>query len=458
MSKNLSQVSQEFDCSGYLSHGLKWLVAKSSNDHDGVKTSSYGYIRDEYYNDSKHLEKEPVIHRQRRSLLQDDRSSVSYGENSALPCGESLSFCRGSGDVNFYSEECYYEGEYSSLIKWIDEEDTIFPSPSQFAGKREEIQQISMLADKDLYRDIYDDCSRNDNNDVHCSIYQDHGRKVSKCAVETTRYPGKEFYHENGSSHSRERSFTCEELAHEVATKVLETARTSIRGISPGGFQNFVEEQLVGFGESDEKQHCQNIIYRKSRLCRHFVKGFCLRGDSCDFLHDQSFFCTDEQKVFLGGLPRSLTPEALKTKLEEQGFRVLNKPKIIRGFTPQVCLSSVEEAEKLIAQRAISIDGHRVDVRPYQDRDQLRNGLPNLAKRSVFLGGLPEDTTGEMIVSDLQRLDISVVECAVIKDGYAPRVVLGSRKNAQMLVSLKRVMVNGTAVDVRPYVNFKKRY
>merc|ERR1719474_1718555 len=115
----------------------------------------------------------------------------------------------------------------------------------------------------------------------------------------------------------------------------------------------------------------------------------------------------------------------------------------MRGFTPQVCLGSVEEARKLIEQRFIFIDEHRVDVRPYQDKDQLRKGLPSVVKRSVFLGGLPDNTTGEIIVADLQRLDIKVVDIPVIKDGFAPRVVLESLKHAKMLVALKRVMVNG---------------
>jgi len=261
----------------------------------------------------------------------------------------------------------------------------------------------------------------------------------------------------NNSSHSEfSRSSRSEHLAHEIALKVLETPRTATPAMSPGGFQNFVQEQLVGFGEVI-KEEKNNIVFRKRRLCRHFVKGFCIRGDSCDFLHDPSVFYTDEQQVFLGGLPLHFTSELLKSKLQEKGLTVLNKPTIMRGFTPKVCLGSVEEAHKLIFQRAIFIDDHRLDVRPYKDKNQLQKGLLSVVKRSVFLGGVPENTTGEMIVCDLERLDVKVIDYPVIKDGYAPRVVLESVKNAKMLTSLKRVMVNGTAVDVRPYVNFRKR-
>merc|ERR550534_3058366 len=184
-----------------------------------------------------------------------------------------------------------------------------------------------------------------------------------------------------------------EDFENRVALKAVGTP--GIRGVmSHGGFENFVKEQLIGFGENEEKKDGE---LKKRRLCRHFVKGFCLRGESCEFLHDPSIFCTDEQKVFLGGLPLHMTPEILKDKLEKQGLTVLNKPKIMRGFTPQVCLGSVEQADHLIAKRFLYIDDHRVDVRPYQDKEQLRQGLPSVVKRSVFLGGLPEDTTGEMI-------------------------------------------------------------
>jgi hypothetical protein len=230
---------------------------------------------------------------------------------------------------------------------------------------------------------------------------------------------------------------------------------TPTRVQKPTGFQKFVEEQLVGFGD---KQQNEDNAFRKRRMCRHFVKGYCLRGSSCEFLHDLSIFCRDDQKVFLGGLPIYLTAEMLKTKLEEQGLTVLNKPRIMRGFTPQVCLGSVEEAGKLIAQGFISIDQYRVDVRPYKDREQLRKEFTSVAKHSVFLGGLPENTKGETIVSDLQRLNIKVVGIPFVKSGFAPRVVLESMHHAKMLVAMKRIMVNGTIVDVRPYVNFRKRF
>lgn len=190
--------------------------------------------------------------------------------------------------------------------------------------------------------------------------------------------------------------------------------------------------------------------------CRHFIKGFCLRGESCNFLHDLSVFCIDDQKVFLGGLPLWLTPMMLKTKLCELGLTVLNFPKVLRGFCPELCLGSIQETMEFIARRYIRIGDRRVDVRPYQREQQFRDGIPNASRRTVFLGGLSEKTTGQMIMDDLWHLGARVVECPVVKKGYAPCVVLGSSRQAKMLVTLKRVVINGSIVNVRPYMIFKR--
>jgi len=445
-----SQESQSFDCSAYLSHGLKWPGNEYGHEQAWCGSRIDTHDRREY--NTRYVEKP-----ENKSVASHDGSTL-FGlkvdipdrkKNSSLH-NDLATFQKARYEDKLLDEH-YYKSEYSNLIKWIDEEDIVVPPPSQFADKRDEIQQVSLLVEEALCREFYNTDAHYQDRELRSYIPQDPERHAVLKANEDPQNSdlginGVEPFNNGQLSNS-----SCADLAHEVAIKAIKTPPA----MSPRGFQSFIEQQLIGFGEVKEKdQHkC-----RKRRLCRHFVKGFCLRGESCDFLHDPSVLCTDEQKVFLGGLPPNLTPETLKLRLEQQGLIILNKPRIMRGFTPQVCLNSVEAAERLIAKRFIFIDDHRVDVRPYQDRDQLRKGLPSVVKRSVFLGGLPEGTTGEMVIQDLQRLDIKVVDFPVIKNGYAPRVVLGSVEHAKMLVSLKRVMVNSTAVDVRPYVNFRKRY
>lgn len=192
---------------------------------------------------------------------------------------------------------------------------------------------------------------------------------------------------------------------------------------------------------------------RKRRLCRHFLKGHCKRGSSCDFLHDSSIFCPDQQKVFLGGLPASVNAELLCIKLSEMGYTVINKPKVLRGFTPQVCLASMAQAQKLIEIGKIYIDGSMVDVRPYEDKKP-----PDDLKRSVFLGGLPNGIRVSDIKEGLAEAGVRVCNFPIIKAGFTPQVVLGSPEEAQKLIKAKKVVVAGKLVEVRPYVNFRKRY
>jgi len=465
MNNILSHGSQDFDCSAYLSHGLQWPAKEVRTGCD--KTITRTGIQNTRECNAQYIKHKTETAKVRDwgVLLKEEMSALNQQGKVTLLQKDISPIFRDKTIVNNSVEKQYYESEYTTLLKWMDEEEIIVPPPSMFADKREEIQRISLVADKALDFQSYDS-SYHYNRPAHESIGKD--RQVhrylgenfeNRVALKAVEKPGildREVLNSNVRNYDcLELNATCEDIAKEVAIKAIETPRSNVVGVmSPRGFQNFVEEQLVGFGESCTKKDGE----LKKRLCRHFVKGFCLRGESCEFLHDASIFCPDEQKVFLGGLPLHMTPGILKDKLEMQGLTVLNRPKIMRGFSPQVCLGSVEQAEMLIAKRFLYIDEHRVDVRPYQDREQLRQGLPSIVKRSVFLGGLPENTTSEMIMDDLQRLDVKVLNFPVVKNGYAPRVVLESLEDAKMLVSLKRVMVNGTAVDVRPYVNFRKRY
>jgi len=201
-----------------------------------------------------------------------------------------------------------------------------------------------------------------------------------------------------------------------------------------------------------QEAHTQN---RKRRLCRHFLKGYCKRGKSCDFLHDSSIFCADLQKVFLGGLPSNITELSLRQKMEAQGYHVINKPKVLRGFAPQVCLGSTEEAQELIKKGKITIDGSFVDVRPYEEfvKDAPVNDVPDEIKRSVFLGGLPNGITGKVIKQELQKLNLKVVNFPIIKSGFSPQVILATVEQAKKLVSLKKINISNAVVDIRPYEN-----
>jgi len=161
------------------------------------------------------------------------------------------------------------------------------------------------------------------------------------------------------------------ELLEDVAPYIEKATEESSYHFNPQ-CQNLVDEYLNGLGvkrtynmDTDNLELSKKQQNRNKRLCRHFLKGGCWRGKTCYFLHDPSIFCPDSQKVVLGGLPAHITEVTLRHKLAHYGYKVINKPMLLRGFTPQVCMASVEEAQDLIQRGNILIDGSLVDVRAY---------------------------------------------------------------------------------------------
>jgi len=51
--------------------------------------------------------------------------------------------------------------------------------------------------------------------------------------------------------------------------------------------------------------------------------------------------------------------------LELYGLKVVNYPMIKAGFSPQVTLSTAEQALKLVNMVKVQINGANVDIRPY---------------------------------------------------------------------------------------------
>jgi len=130
---------------------------------------------------------------------------------------------------------------------------------------------------------------------------------------------------------------------------------------------------LLGCSLQKEKKTAQRTLIDDSEprdkiLCHHFTKGYCKFGETCRFSHSVRISHPDSQKLFLGGLPRNITSETLVFELRKKGYTTINEPKIFRRFCPQVCLASIEEAQKMLREGKISILGCSVDVRPYKAR------------------------------------------------------------------------------------------
>jgi len=72
-----------------------------------------------------------------------------------------------------------------------------------------------------------------------------------------------------------------------------------------------------------------------------------------------------KRSVFLGGLCKGTTSQMIKKELQSHGLKIVNYPLIKAGFSPQVTLSTAEQALKLISMVKVQINGVMVDIRPY---------------------------------------------------------------------------------------------
>jgi hypothetical protein len=167
----------------------------------------------------------------------------------------------------------------------------------------------------------------------------------------------------------------------------------------------------------------------------------------------------DKQKVFLGGLPIGITERTLRQHLAALGYKVLKRPKILNGFAPEVCMKTVDQAKDLVEKETIIIEGLEVEVRPYNSLTKLSElkKLPNVGRRSVFIGGLSKSTTTKDLQDVLLKMGVKVLNYPVIKHGFARQVILDTISQAKTLIKMKTILVDGTLVNVRPFINQKRK-
>jgi len=161
-----------------------------------------------------------------------------------------------------------------------------------------------------------------------------------------------------------------------------------------------------------------------------------------------------EQRVFLGGLPIGMTERSLRQQLAAKGYKVLKRPKILRGFAPEVLMRSAQEAKELVELGSIIINGVEVEVRPFNSlmKQSESRKIPNVKKRSIFLRGLSDGTTAKDIQEVFAKQGTRIVNYPVVKFGFARQVIVETVRQARALIEKKQILINGTIVDVRPFV------
>merc|ERR1719320_1328609 len=77
--------------------------------------------------------------------------------------------------------------------------------------------------------------------------------------------------------------------------------------------------------------------------------------------------------------------------------------------------------------------------------------------QKVFLGGLPLNITQRELSQKLKAQGFNVINEPSIMHKYAPQVCLRSSKEAQRLIKMGTIIINGAAVDVRRYEAVTKK-
>jgi len=125
---------------------------------------------------------------------------------------------------------------------------------------------------------------------------------------------------------------------------------------------------------------------------------------------------------------------------------------VFYGGLPWICGG----ARRLIDKGSIVIDGVFIRVRRLEGKNKYIKKIPaDVVERSVFLGGLPASTTAKKIRDEIGKIGMKVVNIEVMKTGYSPQVTLESINQAQILLKIKHIQINGAMVSVRPFVNIR---
>jgi hypothetical protein len=189
----------------------------------------------------------------------------------------------------------------------------------------------------------------------------------------------------------------------------------------------------------------------RTKLCKHFLLGCCPHGDKCTYTHDISVMKSDEQKVFIGGIPGNCTSRQLINAIEKVGFKVLNIPKCHpSGFAPKVCLESVEHAKELLKIARIEIEGCTADVRKFSD--SRSNNVDNMC---VVVSGLPEGTSGRDLMEGLESAGFLIERSPLVQAGetVCQRCEMATVEQADVLVALSEISMFGTTLSFSKYAS-----
>jgi len=187
----------------------------------------------------------------------------------------------------------------------------------------------------------------------------------------------------------------------------------------------------------------------RTRLCADFLLGKCKKAHKCTLLHDISFMVPDEQKVFIGGIPRNTSSRTLIKAVETCGFKVLNIPKCNpTGFAPKVCMESVEHAKAFLKVARIQVGKNIADVRRFKDSRAV-----NPDNYCVIVEGVPEGMTGFQIMESLDEQGFLIERSPLVKLGTSTidRMEMTTVENADAISEIGEITIRGHKLNVKPF-------
>jgi len=372
-----------------------------------------------------------------------------------------------SGDIQQqvgqpFMKKNFYEDEYRKMVLEMDKEE--LPQDEKKVDPFEELLQLSVLADEGFHSNEFElppvtpiwnkhrPSRLSINSFLRWKRYQDEKHELVMAVIkkleqnDIEQFRSRQLHWKNSIVNVIRARFG-NVVTGECNFQKCATIKSNIKR------EEKIKRYLSGVCQNNgQDQDDENFV------CRHFAEGYSRRGDNCDFQHDIMNSHPDTQKVFLGGLPRSITSHKLVWELKKKGYTVVNKPKVVRRYSPQVCLGSVKEAELMLQKGTIIIDGCTVNVRPYKafmqkETDRQRD----IDKRSVFLEGLTSAMTVRIIKTEMEKLGYKVTIRPLINAGFIPKITLATVKQANQLIAQGVIELNGVAVNVRPYMLSKNQ-
>jgi len=237
------------------------------------------------------------------------------------------------------------------------------------------------------------------------------------------------------------------------------TAVKHMRSITDTAWSPVTRERTppTGFDKTERGMNNQERIAAqatRTRLCKHFLLGCCPHDDRCTYTHDISVMKPDEQKVFIGGIPGDCTSRQLVAAIEAVGFKVLNIPKCHpSGFSPKVCLESVEHAKQLLKIARIDVSGSTADVRKFADsRSANRDNM------CVVVSGLPEGTSGRELMDGLENAGFLIERSPLVNAGetVCTRCEMATVEQADALVAIGEIQCLNSTLSFTQFAEIDK--